>query len=456
METRILIVDDEEKIRTILYHFLTDEGFKVKAADSGIKALNMADTFKPDIVLMDQNMPGINGIETMVNIKSKYPETVVIVITAHGAISFAVQAIKNGAYDYIEKPFDNDKLLLLLHRAVNHKQLTSQVSDLKQKLDEKYDFNNIIANSTEMGIVLEQVKKVCETDATVLIQGESGVGKELIAQAIHYNSQRKDKPLVAVNCGAIPVQLLESEFFGHEKGAFTDAKETQTGKFEQANEGTLFLDEISELPLEAQVKFLRVLEDGKITRIGGKKSIPVNVRIVSATNKNLSEKVQNESFRLDLLYRLNIFTITIPPLRERKEDIPLLVEHFIQKYNSKLNLNVHNISKPAMEQLTNYTWPGNIRDLENAIQSSMILANDDLITEEALPMRVCGYPEVESDFKIGKNSLDEKVKQVNSKVEKEIIINTLKKCKNNRTKTAKLLKISRKTLFNKMKVYDLL
>jgi DNA-binding NtrC family response regulator len=456
METKILIVDDEEKIRTILYHFLTDEGFKVKTVDNGNKALNMLDTFKPDIVLMDQNMPGMNGVQTMEEIQSRYPETIVIVITAHGAVYLAVKAIKKGAYDYIEKPFDNDKLLILLHRAVDHKQLNNQVSELKQKLDNKFAFDNIIANSNEMGKVLEQVKKVCQTDATVLIQGESGVGKELIAQAIHYNSQRKDGPLVAVNCGAIPIQLLESEFFGHEKGAFTDAKESQTGKFEQANGGTLFLDEIGELPLEAQVKLLRVLEDGKITRIGGKKNIPVNVRIVSATNKNLAEKVQNESFRLDLLYRLNIFTITIPPLRERKEDIPLLIEHFIKKHNSKLNLNVQNISKQAMEQLTNYDWPGNIRDLENAIQSSMILAHDNLITEEILPMRVSGYPEVEGCFEIGKNGLDEKVKQVNSKVEKEIIINALKKCNNNRTETAKLLKISRKTLFNKMKAYDLL
>ena len=456
METKILIVDDEEKIRIILYHFLTDEGFKVKAADTGIKALGMVDTFKPDIVLMDQNMPGVNGIETMEEIKSRHPETIVIVITAHGAVSLAVEAIKKGAYDYIEKPFDNEKLLLLLRRAIDHKQLNNKISDLQQKLNSKFAFGNIIACSPEMGKVLEQVKKVCETNATVLIQGESGVGKELIAQAIHHNSQRNDKPLVAVNCGAIPVQLLESEFFGHEKGAFTDAKETKTGKFEQAHEGTLFLDEIGELPLEAQVKLLRVLEDGRITRLGGKKTIPVNVRIVSATNKNLTEKVRNESFRLDLLYRLNIFTITIPPLRERKEDIPLLVEHFIQKYNSKLNLNIQNISKLAMEKLTNYNWPGNIRDLENAIQSSMILAHDNLITEEILPLRVGGYPEVQGSFEIGKNSLEEKIKQVNSKVEKNIIIDSLNKCNNNRTDTANLLKISRKTLFNKMKEHDLL
>lgn len=455
MKEKILIVDDEEKIRTILYHFLKDEGFKVKAVDSGQKAINVADSFKPDIVLMDQNMPGMNGIETMKILKSKDPSLVVIIITAYGAVSLAVDAIKKGAYDYIEKPFDNDKLLLLLHRAIEHKKLTFHVTDLKQKLEKKYSFENIIANSDGMLKVIEQVKKVCETDATVLIQGESGVGKELIAQAIHYNSLRKEKPLIAVNCGAIPAQLVESEFFGHEKGAFTDAKETKIGKFEQAHEGTLFLDEIGELSLEAQVKLLRVLEEKKITRIGGKKAIPANVRIISASNKNLTKIVQDGSFRLDLLYRINIFTISIPPLRDRKEDIPLLADHFIQKHNELLNLTVKNIDKSAMNSLMSYNWPGNIRDLENAIQSAMILTHDGIVNEECLPIRVCGYPETESDFGSDNNSLDEKVKQVNSKVEKELILNALKKCNNNRTDTAKMLKISRKTLFNKMKYYGI-
>ncbi|MQY78014.1 MAG: response regulator, partial [Bacteroidetes bacterium] len=436
-------------------HFLSDEGFTVKVADSGTKAINIVDSFKPDIILMDQNMPGLNGIETMEMIKSRDPLLVVIIITAYGAVPLAVNSIKKGAYDYIEKPFDNDKLLLLLHRAIDHKKLSSKVMVLQDKLDKKYSFDNIIANSDDMQKVLEQVKRVSETDATVLIQGESGVGKELIAQAIHYNSPRKEMPLIAVNCGAIPVQLMESEFFGHEKGAFTDAKETKTGKFEQAHQGTLFLDEIGELPLEAQVKLLRVLEDKKINKIGGKKAIQVDIRIISATNKNLTQKVQEDKFRLDLLYRLNIFTITIPPLRERKDDIPLLIDHFIQKYNTLLKLNIKNITKPAMDLLIQYNWPGNIRDLENAIQSSMILCQDNIITEDNLPIRVYGYSEADSDFETGKESLEDKINQVNSKVEKEIIIKALRKCNNNRTKTANFLKISRKTLFNKMKIYKL-
>ncbi len=456
MEQKVLIVDDEEKIRNILCHFLSDEGFKAKAVSSGNEAIKAADLFKPDIILMDQNMPGLNGIETMEIIKSKDPSPVIIIITAYGAVSLAVKAIKKGAYDYIEKPFDNDKLLLLLQRAVAYQKLNSRVAILQEKLKNRYSFGNIVANSRDMQKVVDMVKKVCETDATVLIQGESGVGKELIAQAIHYNSTRKEMPLITVNCGAIPIQLLESEFFGHEKGAFTDAKEVKIGKFEQAHKGTLFLDEIGELPIEAQVKFLRVLEEKKIIRVGGKKNIPVDFRLITATNMNLAEKVQHNSFRLDLLYRLNIFTIVIPPLRERKQDIPLLVEFIIQKHNSLLKLNIKSISKGAMELLMQYHWPGNIRDLENAIQSAMILVPGDIITEEFLPMRVYGYPEVENNVETGKNGLEENVNKVRSKVEKEIIINALKRCNNSRTETARILNISRKTLFNKMKTFGLL
>lgn len=451
MDQKVLIADDEEKIRNILYHFLSDEGYKVRVASSGTEAIKMSELFKPDIILMDQNMPGLNGIDTLEMIKAKDPSVVIIIITAYGAVSLAVKAIKKGAYDYIEKPFDNDKLLLLLNRAFDYKKLNSRITSLEEKLKNRYSFDNIIANSPPMRKVIEMVKKVCETEATVLIQGESGVGKEVIAQAIHYNSYRKEMPLVTVNCGAIPVQLLESEFFGHEKGAFTDAKETKTGKFEQAHKGTLFLDEIGELPLEAQVKFLRVLEEKKIMKIGGKKSIPIDFRLITATNKNLTEKVQDNSFRLDLLYRLNIFTITIPPLRERREDIPLLTEYFIQKHNSLLKSDIKNVSKGAMELLLRYNWPGNIRDLENAIQSAMILVQGDTITEEYLPMRIYGYPDVENTAETNGNGLEENINKVRLKVEKELIANALRRCDNNRTETARMLNISRKTLFNKMK-----
>ncbi len=452
---RVLIVDDEEKIRKVLTRLLEDEDYSVKSVENGQKAIAVSALYKPDIILMDQNMPGLNGIDALVTIKEKYPSITVIIITAHGEVSLAVDSIKKGAYDYLEKPFDNDKLLLLIKRATDHQRLTVEISDLKRKLTEHKSFESIISSNDKMKKVIEQAKCVANTDTTVLIQGESGVGKEVIANAIHQSSQRNKGPFVAVNCGAIPLSLIESELFGHEKGSFTDAKETKIGKFEQAKGGTLFLDELGELPLDAQVKLLRVLEDKKITRIGGIKPVSVDVRILSATNKNLEERVQKGSFRLDLYYRLNIFPIQIPPLRERKEDIPLFIEYFINRYNSELGLHIKNMSKQAVDQLQNYSWPGNIRDLQNAIQSAMILCREGTITSEFLPMRIKGYPIIDGTKLEFDSGLDENLKSLNSKLEKELIIEALSKCNYNRTETANLLKISRKTLFNKMKHYNL-
>lgn len=454
MEEKILIVDDEQQIRTILKHLLRDEGYLTRSADSGYKAIQLVHEFRPDLILMDQKMPGINGIDTLVKIKEQYPDQIIIIITAHGAISFAVDAIKKGAYDYLEKPFDNDKLLILVKRALDHRKLSSELSRLKDSIHKKYAFENIIGQSRAMNQVIEQVKCVCETDATVLLLGESGVGKEVIANAIHYNSQRKNKALIAINCGAIPAHLIESELFGHEKGAFTDAKEMKPGKFEQANGGTLFLDEIAELPLDNQVKLLRVLEEKKVTRLGGKKLIPVDFRLISATNQDLEELIKQGKFRLDLFYRLNIFTILIPPLRERKEDIPLLVDFFIHKFNSQLQLNIRDVSQKAVESLMRFNWPGNIRDLENAIQSATILARGSSIREEHLPLRIRGYGPLDESTQV-KGSLDEKVKKINSQVERELILDALRSNNYNRTKTAEFLKISRKTLFNKMRQYHI-
>lgn len=452
---RVLIVDDEEKIRKILTRLLEDEDYHVKSVENGQKAIAISASYKPDIILMDQNMPGLNGIDALVTIKEKYPSITVIIITAHGEVSLAVDSIKKGAYDYLEKPFDNDKLLLLIKRATDHQRLTVEISDLKRKLTEQKSFDSIICSNDKMKKVIEQAKCVANTDTTVLIQGESGVGKEVIANAIHQSSQRNKGPFVAVNCGAIPLSLIESELFGHEKGSFTDAKETKIGKFEQAKGGTLFLDELGELPLDAQVKLLRVLEDKKITRIGGIKPVCVDVRILSATNKNLEERVQKGSFRLDLYYRLNIFPIQIPPLRERKEDIPLFIEYFINKYNSELGLHIKNMSKHAVDQFLNYSWPGNIRDLQNALQSAMILCREGTITSEFLPMRIKGYPIIDGTKLEFDSGLDENLKSLNSKLEKELINEALSKCNYNRTETANLLKISRKTLFNKMRQYNL-
>ena len=456
MASKILVADDEKKICNILTKILSEEGYKVKAVTSGEEAVNIVDEFQPELILMDQNMPGISGIEAMEQIKEKRPQSTVIVITAYGSIPLAVDAMKKGAYDYISKPFDNDELLLVIQRAIERNRLTEEIAELKKQLQEKFSFRNIIGVSPKMRQVFEKMARVCDTNATVLIQGETGTGKELVASAIHYRSSRKSKPFVAVNCGAIPVNLLESEFFGHEKGAFTDAKDKKCGKFEQADGGTLFLDEIGELPMDAQVKLLRVLDEQRITRIGGSETIPVDVRVITATNRNLQEEVNKGTFRSDLFYRLNIFTILLPPLRERKEDIPLLVEYFIDKYNRQLNKKVSTISRFAVNCLENYEWHGNVRDLENAVQSAMILAKENVISLDDLPMRLRGYPEVTEDIKINQKGLEETVKDMTHKIEKEIILKALQKCDNSKTNTAEYLKVSRKTLFNKMKQYNLL
>lgn len=455
MQKRILIVDDEAKIRNILSLLLKDEGYKIKSVENGHKAMEVLDEFRPELILMDQNMPGMNGIETMMKIKERNPHYTIIILTAFGSISHAVDAVKKGAYDYIEKPFDNDKLLVLIRRAIEHNRMSREINVLRKQLDEKFSFQNIIGESPKIRQVLDQVQCVCQTDATVLIQGESGVGKELIAKAIHHNSNRKENNLITLNCGAIPLSLLESELFGHEKGAFTDAREQKQGTFERADKGTLFLDEIGELPLDAQVKLLRVLEEKRVLRVGGKKYIPVDVRILSATNKNLEEQVQQGNFRLDLFYRLNIFTITVPPLRERRDDIPMLVDHFIKKYNRQLKIKVENVSLAAMDLLTDFNWPGNIRDLENAVQSAMILAREGILQIEHLPLRIRGFADVDNSITEPKSGLDRTLKDLNTRVEKQLIKEALQKFSYNRTETASFLKISRKTLFNKMKMYGI-
>lgn len=313
--------------------------------------------------------------------------------------------------------------------------------------------NHVIGENTGLKQIMAQVRRMAETNATVLVHGESGTGKELIARAIHDNSLRANAPFVAINCGAIPLTLMESELFGHERGAFTDAKEAKAGTFERVDGGTLFLDEVGELPLDAQVKLLRVLEERKITRIGGKKAIPVDVRIVAATNRNLDDEVKSGRFRLDLLYRLNVFTLILPPLRERKEDIPLLTNFFIRKYNQTLSLDVQSVSPETVELLSSYDWPGNVRDLENAIQSSMILCTGGVIRPEHLPDRIKGYELAEEQPVAG--SSGSSIREINAQMEKEVILEALKKHNYNRTLTAEALNISRKTLFNKMKRYGL-
>ena len=448
---KILIADDEPGIRRMIGILLEEEGYEVKAVENGSEAIDALHRFRPDLVLLDQQMPVLTGVETLEKIKLLNPNQIVIFITAFGSISLAVDAVKKGAYDFIEKPFDNDKLILTVKRAIEHCRLKKEITVLQKRLSATHQ--TIVGDSYALKQLLAQINKVAKTDVTVLICGESGTGKELIAKTLHENSFRSEKPFVAINCGAIPFSLMESELFGHEKGAFTDAKEPHPGIFEQANGGTLLLDEIGELHPEGQVKLLRVLEDRKVSRIGSKKTIPVDVRIVAATNRNLEEEVLKGRFRLDLLYRLNVFVVQIPPLRERKEDIPLLVDYFINRYNRLLNMKINSISKEAMDYIQAYDWPGNIRDLENAIQSAMILSPDGMICPEQLPLRVKGYPQ--GIAIITNDPAENGIKEINAQVERELILDALKKNNYNRTLTSSTLNISRKTLFNKMKRYGL-
>lgn len=451
MKAKIVVADDEPRICKMICRLLTDEGYDVMPVENGREAVEALLSFQPDVILLDQQMPVMTGVEALEEIKQIAPNQVVLFVTAFGSISLAVDAVKKGAYDFIEKPFDNDKLLLTVGRAVEHSRMKGEISNLKKSLGEKK--SAVIGDNTGLKQVMTQVRRVAETNATVLIHGESGTGKELIARAVHDNSLRSQGPFVAINCGAIPLTLMESELFGHERGAFTDAKEAKAGTFERADGGTLFLDEVGELPLDAQVKLLRVLEERRITRIGGKKAIPVDVRIVAATNRNLDDEVKNGHFRLDLLYRLNVFTLILPPLRERKEDIPLLTNFFIRKYNRTLSLDVQSVSPEAISLLTSYDWPGNVRDLENAIQSSMILCIGGVIRPEHLPDRIKGYELAEAQTVSG--SSGNSIREINAQMEKELIIEALKKHNFNRTLTAEALNISRKTLFNKMKRYGL-
>jgi DNA-binding NtrC family response regulator len=453
MNTRILVADDEAGIRKVMRLLLQDEGYEVRAVDSGTAAVDEADKFHPDVVLLDHQMPDMTGMEALRQIKKKHPATVVIIVTAHGSISLAVNAIKDGAYDFIEKPFDNDQLLLTVRRAFEYKNLSGELI-LNKHSGENSSFPQIVGRSDKLQQVMSRVQKVAATSATVLILGESGVGKELIARSVHNFSPRADKRLITINCGAIPLSLLESELFGHEKGAFTDAKEMHPGAFEQADGGSIFLDEIGELPLEAQVKLLRALENRTIIRVGGKKPVDIDIRIIAATNINLEEKVRQGVFRLDLLYRLNVFTIQVPPLRERRDDIPLLIDFFISKYNRMLCVNVTGITQRAINKLTQYEWPGNIRDLENAVQSAMILSQNGIIDIDYLPMRIKGYPmSVEAEL-MNENETDI-IRKTHSATEKNLIEEMLRRCNYNRTLTAQNLNISRKTLFNKMKKYGL-
>ena len=376
---RVLIVDDEKGIRDALAQVFEYEGQEVRVAEDGPDALIVANAFQPDLVFLDVKMPGMNGLEVLARLGDESPGSLVIMISGHGTIDTALEATRRGAYDFLEKPLDTDRLLVTLRRALELKGLTESMAELRSQVESRYE---IVGNSLPIRRVLERVEKVAATDARILISGENGTGKELVARAIHRLSSRFDTVFIEVNCAAIPSELIESELFGHLRGSFTGAFADRAGKFEQANGGTLFLDEIGDMSRDAQAKVLRVLEQGVLTRIGGSEAVEVDVRVLSATNKNLEQEIEDGRFREDLFYRLNVVPISVPPLRERQEDIPMLVTHFSEGMAAREGSAARVFSDAAMERLKTLTWPGNVRELRNTVERLLILSDGSKITSD--------------------------------------------------------------------------
>lgn len=441
-KARILVVDDEAIIRESLRDWLSDADYQVFTAENGTQALEIIQREGPGIVIADLVMPGMDGIELLKKTQEISPNTEVIIITAYSSIPTAINAMREGAYDYIEKPFCPEKAEHLIAKLVERQQLIEENISLQRKLEERYRFENIIAKSSQMRRIIEVIKVVAKSNATVLITGESGTGKELVARAIHAQSYRKDKPFIAVSCAALPESLLESELFGHEKGSFTGAHAQRKGKFEAANKGSLFLDEIGEMSANIQVHLLRVLEEKEFNRVGGNELIKVDVRVIVATNRDMKEAVAQGKFREDLYYRLNVVTIEVPPLRERREDILLLANHFLKKFTAENNKEVTGFSPEATDFLLKHAWPGNVRELENAIERAVILAQG--ATIEVTHLRQDNPPLPPPPA--GKDLAE---------MEKNHILNVLKESGGNLSETARLLKISRVTLYNKIKAYGL-
>ncbi len=462
MSKRVLVVDDEENLRHILSIILTKEGYEVEAVKNGREALNCLEKSIYDTVLCDIRMPVMDGITFLKGAKGQGSgvrgETTIIMMSAYGTIDDAIEAMKLGAYDYISKPFKSDEVLLTIRKAEERERLRRENSELREVVKKDYGVTGIITKNDEMVKMLATVKKVADYKTTVLITGESGTGKELIARALHYNGARGSKAFVAVNCGAIPENLLESEFFGHVKGAFTDAVRNKKGLFEEAEGGTLFLDEIGELPFHLQVKLLRVLQEEEVMRIGDTKPIKVSVRIVAATVKDLDREVKEGRFREDLFYRLNVLPIHLPPLRERPEDIPALSSHFLEKYKDRHRVKVGAVSPDAMKLLMDYTWPGNVRELENAIERSVLLSEGENISVSALPPAVRGKMVTASPGTVLKSGISAdnlSIKKAARAMEEELIKRALEKSHANRTHAAELLELSHRALLYKIKEYGI-
>ena len=449
---RVLVVDDEENIRLVLRTLLKKHGYQVATAESAEDALGQLESFDPDFVLADVRMTGMTGLELCAELKARSSFATAILMSAYGSVDLAIDAMKAGAYDYISKPFKQDEVLLALTKAEERETLRRENRALKQAIRREKTFHGILGKSEAIEKVFSTIEKVADYKTTVLIQGESGTGKELVARALHEGSTRKNKPFVPLNCGAIPETLLESELFGHKKGAFTDAHADKKGLFAEADQGTLFLDEIGELPLSLQVKLLRVLQEGRIRPLGATRDHAVDVRVIAATVRDLQREVGENRFREDLYYRLNVLQLNVPPLRERRDDIALLVEHFVEQNNGRLGTKIRDVDARARKLLLNYPWPGNVRELENTIERAVVLAEREVISVGDLPerMRAPADP-VAASLSTGELS----IKKTARFMEETLIRRALEKTGGNRTAASKLLEISHRALLYKIKDYGI-
>ncbi len=456
MSAKILIADNEQNICKVLAATLRREGYDVVTASDGDEAIGLISSGTIQVVVTDLKMPKVDGLEVLRYVQKTFPHLPVIIITAHGTVDNAVQALKSGAFDYITKPFEKSDLIQIITKAVKTESLSQKDFATIPADAGRY---RIIGQTQRMKDIYDIIEKVADTPSTVMITGESGTGKELIAAALHYHSRRRERAFIKINCAAIPRELMESELFGYEKGAFTGAVSSKPGRFELADGGTLFLDEIAEIPVEMQVKLMRALQESEFERVGGTVTIRVDVRLVVATNRDLGKEVEEGRFRDDLFYRLNVVPIHLPPLRERRADIPLLVEHFIGKYNARLNRTIKGIAPDALSMILNYRWPGNIRELENVIERSIVFCERETIQVKNLPETLSEHPAPTAPGAIAAmtedSSMKDIVKHATVEIEKSLIVKALAETKDNVTQAAKKLKISRKSLQNKMKEFGL-
>jgi two-component system response regulator AtoC len=449
---RILVVDDEKNMRHMLAVLLEKEGYEVATAGDGKEGLDLAGETYFDVILCDLKMPVMDGMAFLEKFQEMKLESTVIVMSAYGTLDTAIEAMKRGAYDYVSKPFKADEILLTLRKAEERERLRRENRRLQQSIQERYSFANMIGRSPAMQEIFATIGKVTEYKTTVLITGESGTGKELIARAIHYHSPRAQNPLVTVNCGAIPESLLESELFGHRKGAFTDAIRDKRGLFEEAHSGSIFLDEIGELPRSLQVKLLRVLQEEEIKRLGDTRPSKIDVRVLAATTKDLASEVKTGRFRDDLFYRINVLQVTVPPLRERAGDIELLIQHFLDKTAKRLGLQVNQVNPAALRILQRYSWPGNVRELENVIERAMVMAGGRPIEPEDLPPALL---EAQAQTSLLPDDSTLSIKEASRRLERELIRRALEKTGGNRTQAARLLELSHPALLYKMREYGL-